>query len=75
MARITIQNVEFYLECLNNKTKNHYELIKQGEPTKYTLVIKNEHGGIKEQISRNNLSTAEIYEVIYSLNNMAIMEQ
>ena len=75
MARITIKNVEFYLECLNAKSKNHYELIKQGEPTRYTLVVKNEHGGIKEQISRSNLSTTEIYEVVYSLNNFAIVEQ
>lgn len=74
MSRITIKNVEFYLDCLNSKTKKQYTLLKQGVPTSYTLVIENEHGGA-ETVSRSGLSTTEIYEVVYTLNNFVITEE
>ena len=73
MTRITIENVEFYLDCLNSKTKKTYGLIKQGAPTRYTLVVENEHGGAKD-VSRSGLSTTEIYEVVYAMNNLLIEE-
>lgn len=74
MSRITIKNVEFYLDCLNSKTKKQYTLLRQGAPTRYTLVIKNEHGGAKN-VSRSGLSTTEIYEVVYAMNNLLIEEE
>ena len=74
MSRITTENVKFYLDCLNSKTKKQYTLLRQGVPTSYTLVVKNEHGGV-EEVSRSGLSTTEMYEVVYAMNNLLKEEE
>lgn len=71
MSRISILSVEHYLDLLNTKTKNYYTLRVEGG--KYTLVLKNKNGG-QLDISRCNLSTTEIYEVVYAMNNLIYEE-
>jgi len=74
MSRISILNVEYYLDRLNSRTKNYYALRKSGSPTGYTLTKRNKYGGEKD-ISRNGLSTTEVYEVVYAINNILWEEE
>lgn len=74
MARITRQRVDHYLNILNLHTKKQYSLYVHGEPTKYQLVYKNEHGGMTE-ISRDGLTLTEVYEAIYAMTNLLFKEQ
>lgn len=70
MTRITLTNVEYYLELLNNKTTRYYKL--RHEHTGYSINYRVGTSG--EETIRSGLTLREAYDIIYAMNTLMCLE-
>lgn len=71
MARITLTNVEYYLDLLNSRTTRYYKL--RHEHSGYSINYRVGTSG--EETIRSGLTLREAYDIIYAMNTLMYLER
>lgn len=70
MTRITLSNIEYYLDLLNSRTKRHYKIRRENNGISINYLV----GTSGEETIRSGLTMREAYDIIYAMNMLAYLE-